>query len=162
VVGDSYQALSNTEPDCSVPDNDLHIDTHPYPDPLDSGEAARFTPGGTAIAHGWLSLSEQNCYNGLYQQSPGLNVAFGWQSNGINPRAVAVDPNSGDVYAVAEDQLGLRHLAHDLGDTLYDNVNAASSYGFDHNWDLLAGNPQEPRGRSRSLPRASPRAAPRQ
>ena len=142
VVGDSYQALSSREPDCSIPDQDLHINTHPYPDPLDSGETARFSPSGTAVAHGWLSLSQQNCYNGLYQQSPGLYVAFGWQSDGVNPRGVAVDPNHGDVYAVTEDQLGARHLAPDLGEPFPGgNVNAPSGYGYDHNWDLIAGNP---------------------
>jgi hypothetical protein len=145
VVGDSLQSLSDPQPDCSIPDQDDHIDTQPYPDPLDSGEAVRFTPDGTPIAYGWLSLSQQNCYNGLYQQSPGVNVADGWQSDGTNPSAVAVDPNGGDVYAVTSDQLGVRHLAHDLGETFYGNVNAPSYSCSSVNcsardWDLLAGN----------------------
>jgi hypothetical protein len=141
VVGDSYQAQSNPEPDCSIPDHDLHIDTHPYPDPLDSGEAAEFTPSGSPIAYGWLSESQQNCYNGLYQQSPGLNVASGWQSDGTDPGAVAVDPNGGDVFAVSGIDLGVIHLRPDFRNSDA-NVSAASSY--DPNWGLIAGNPPGP------------------
>lgn len=145
VVGDSVQALSNPEPDCSEEDSFQHIDTHPYPDPLVSGEAARFTPAGTPIAYGWLSESQQSCYAGIWQVVPGRFAAYGWQNSGTNPGAVAADPNGGDVYATSGDELGAIHLRSDLGNTTI-NVNAPSYSCFSidctaRDWDLIAGNP---------------------
>ena len=50
VVGESDQPLSSAEPDChSVIDIHHELDHHPYPDPLRSGEAVRFTPAGAPV-----------------------------------------------------------------------------------------------------------------
>lgn len=142
VVGASYQALSDPQPDCSLTEQEYNIDTRPYPDPLVSGEAVRFTPGGTPVAHGWLSESQQSCIWGFHNLGY-ANFAYGWQSDATDPLGVAVDPNTGDIYAVPGNwELGAIHLLAKYGlDNENVDVNAASTYGFDHNWDLIAGNP---------------------
>jgi hypothetical protein len=111
VVGESDQPLSNPEPDChSVIDEPYPygVDHHPYPDPLVSGEAVRFTPAGAAVNYGWLSDSDLDCYHG-------------WMSDGYGAGGVAVDPNSGGVYATDETELGVLRLGEDLSNP--------SSYG---------------------------------
>ena len=45
VAGDSYQALSDPQPDCHVVIDEDHIDIQPYPDPLVSGEARSLRTG---------------------------------------------------------------------------------------------------------------------
>lgn len=104
VVGESYQSLSDPEPDChSVIDSPYPygVDHHPYFDPLVSGEAVRFTVEGAAVNYGWLSESSVDCYHG-------------WQSDGYGAGGVAVDPNSGQVYVADETALAILRLAPDL------------------------------------------------
>ena len=109
VVGESDQPLSDPEPDChSVIDAPYPygVDHHPYFDPLVSGEAVRFTSAGAAVDYGWLSESNVDCYHG-------------WVSDGYSPGGVAVDPNSGGVYATTDTQLAVLRLTPGL-----DNPNA--------------------------------------
>ena len=102
VVGESDQALSDPPPDCH---NDIEagIDNQPYADPLRSGEAARFTPSGTAGDYGWLNHSTLDCYHG-------------WISDGYDPQGVAVDPNGGDVYVADHFEQRIDHLDPNLND----------------------------------------------
>ncbi len=133
VVGDSYQALSDPQPDCHVVIDEDHIDIQPYPDPLVSGEVARFRPDGSAAADGWLSTSQMSCWD----------IA----SEGNDPSGVAVDPNTGDVYSTSDVWLGVVHSRADLSNTRM-NLNAPSyaCYSLDcsaRDWDLIAGNPPQ-------------------
>jgi hypothetical protein len=133
VVGDSYQALSDPQPDCHVVIDDDHIDIQPYPDPLISGEIVRFRPGGTPVTHGWLSTSQMSCWD----------IA----SEGNDPSGVAVDPNTGDLYSTSDVWLGVFHSRGDLSNTRM-NLNAPS-YACSSmdcpaaDWDLIAGNPAQ-------------------
>jgi hypothetical protein len=136
VVGESRQARNDEEPDCSYAIDRDGIDNHPYPDPLVSGEAARFSPTGTHTGYGWLTESPWDCLSG-----------FGWRSGATNPTGMAVDPNSGDVFATSDSDLGVIHLRSDLENTDH-NVNAYGppcySYtcsGPVRDWELIAGNP---------------------
>jgi hypothetical protein len=133
VVGDSYQALSDPQPDCHVVIDEDHIDIQPYPDPLVSGEVARFRPDGSPVAHGWLSTSQMSCWD----------IA----SDGNDPSGVAVDPSTGDVYSTSDVWLGVFHSRADLSNTRM-NLNAPSyaCYSLDcsaRDWDLIAGNPPQ-------------------
>jgi hypothetical protein len=133
VAGDSYQALSDPQPDCHVVIDEDHIDIQPYPNPLVSGELARFGPDGTPVAHGWLSTSQMSCWD----------IA----SEGNDPSGVAVDPNTGDVYSTSDVWLGIFHSRADLTNTRI-NLNASSyaCYSLDclaRDWDLIAGNPAQ-------------------
>ena len=83
VVGESDQPLSSSEPDChSVIDIHHELDHHPYPDPLRSGEAVRFTPAGVPADHGFTNHSNKDCTNG-------------WLSYGYKPVGSRSTPNGG-------------------------------------------------------------------
>ena len=104
MVGESDQPMSSSEPDChSVIDIHHQLDHHPYPDPLRSGEAVRFTPAGVPVDHGFMNHSYKDCTNG-------------WLSDGDTPAGVAVDPNGGDVYVPNTLSERIDHLQPNLVD----------------------------------------------
>jgi DNA-binding beta-propeller fold protein YncE len=104
VVGESDQPLSSSEPDChSVIDVHHQLDHHPYPDPLRSGEAVRFTPAGVPVDHGFMNHWNKDCTNG-------------WGSYGYAPGGVAVDPNGGDVFVPNPVESQIDHLQPNLVD----------------------------------------------
>jgi hypothetical protein len=104
VVGESDQPLSSSEPDChSVIDVHHQLDHHPYPDPLRSGEAVRFSPAGVPVDHGFMNHWNKDCTNG-------------WGSYGYAPGGVAVDPNGGDVLVPDTVENQIDHLQPNLVD----------------------------------------------
>ena len=104
VVGESDQPLSSVEPDCSGVYSIHHrLDHHPYPDPLRSGEAVRFTPGGVPGDYGFMNHANKDCTNG-------------WLSDGYTPGGVAVDPHGGDVFVPNTFSERIDHLSPNLVD----------------------------------------------
>jgi hypothetical protein len=85
VGGDAVQSYVSAHSCEELADFNPAYDFRPYPDPLVSGEVARYTPAGAYQGNDWLSRSPKVC------TSP-------WDSQGM-PAGLAIDRSSGAVYA---------------------------------------------------------------
>jgi hypothetical protein len=102
VGGDAVQSYVGAHSCEELADFNPAYDFRPYPNPLVSGEVARYTAAGAYLGTGWLSRSPKACI-------------YPWESQGM-PAGLAVDRAGGQVYAALPFGPVVRPLGADRAD----------------------------------------------